>query len=657
MADNTTFTGLGIDPDLCTCLNSKLGVQVPTNVQRKAIPTLLGPSRTVRDATIPDHDVDVVVQAETGSGKTLTYLIPVVNRLVAASTVTDDYSGFGDRTIGTVAIILTPTRELAQQVLQVLQKLVNVPRSQDIKRLHWIVPGLLIGGENKNKEKARLRKGVNILVSTPGRLLDHLENTKSFDVRQLRWLILDEADRLLDLGFEETLTKIIKLLNERTIADVKYQTSLSQKFWPAKRQNVLCSATLRDDVKHLAGVALDRPVFVSGNAIKEGIDDVEDHVEKYSTPNQLKQTYIITPAKLRLVTLTAMIRSCFWDAQRRKPKSSKVIVFLSCCDSVDFHYTLFGHAGSQDDEEEENDDDEGNDDENDTMHKALDKIMGNKKKATKKQTIDEDDDEKKIDPGYLTSELLNDVPVYRLHGDMDQKSRTRSYNLFSQSSSGVLLCTDVAARGLDMPNVDRIIQYDPPTDLKDYVHRVGRTARLGKAGSASLFLLPSEMEYIDILKAQDLFPESVTVENVLSTLTTKQDYHTPAQILQNKMEQFILKDEDNVMLARKAYWSSMRAYATHGSAEKHIFHVRKLHLGHMAKSFGLREAPSSIQVASKAKKKKVARQERMPGNKAIKKANPMKKRAYDHASEFAITSADSLPTGPTTRQKKKKRKS
>ncbi|KAI9498135.1 P-loop containing nucleoside triphosphate hydrolase protein [Zychaea mexicana] len=662
VADSTTFTGLGIDPDLCTGLSSKLGVEVPTNVQRKAIPTLLGPSRTVRDATIPDHDVDVVVQAETGSGKTLTYLLPVVSRLVAASTITSDYAGFGDRAIGTVAIILTPTRELAQQVLQVLQKLVNVPRSQDVRRLHWIVPGLLIGGENKNKEKARLRKGVNVLVSTPGRLLDHLENTKSFDVRQLRWLILDEADRLLDLGFEETLTKIMKLLDERNgKTDPKYITALQHKFWPAKRQNVLCSATLRDDVKHLAGVALDRPVFVSGNAVKESLDTDQDKddddmmMEKYSTPNQLKQTYTITPAKLRLVTLTAMIRSCFWDAQRKRSKNSKVIVFLSCCDSVDFHYALFGNAGKQEDGDdnddgEQDESDDGN--ENKAMHKALNKIMGNKKVNKPKTTTDDDDEP---DLGYLVSQLLNDVPVYRLHGDMDQKSRTRSYQQFSQSSSGVLLCTDVAARGLDMPDVDRIIQYDPPTDLKDYVHRVGRTARLGKAGSAALFLLPSEMDYLDILKAQDLFPEPVTVEAVLSTLTPKVDFHTPAQELQNKMEQFLLHNQDNVLLARKAYWSSMRAYATHASAEKHIFHVRKLHLGHMAKSFALREAPSNLQETSKGQKKKEAKKERMPG-KAHKKANPMKKRTFDHADEFAITSADSLPTGPTTRQRKKSKK-
>ncbi|KAI8136883.1 P-loop containing nucleoside triphosphate hydrolase protein, partial [Fennellomyces sp. T-0311] len=645
VADSTTFTGLGIETDLCTLLGNKLSVEAPTNVQRKAIPTLLGPSRTVLNATIPDHDVDAVVQAETGSGKTLTYLLPVVNRLLQASTVTSDYAGFGDRSIGTVAIVLTPTRELAQQVTQVLSKLVNVPRSQDVRRLHWIVPGMLIGGENKNKEKARLRKGVNVLVSTPGRLLDHLENTQSFNVRQLRWLILDEADRLLDLGFEETLTKIMKIIDERTkqAPEPKFEAALKTKFWPSKRQTVLCSATLRDDVKHLAGVALDRPVFISGT--DETMED-KTTTEKYSTPNQLKQTYTITPAKLRLVTLATLIRSCFWDAQRKRAKTSKVIVFLSCCDSVDFHYTLFGNAGKQQQEDDDKDDDDDND-EDKVMSKALNKIMG---KVDEKKKMDVDE----MDLGYLMSHLLGDVPVFRLHGELDQKARTQSYTQFSQTSSGVLLCTDVAARGLDMPDVDRIIQYDPPTDLKDYVHRVGRTARLGKAGSAALFLLPSEMEYLDILKAQALYPEPVTFENILSSLSPKADYQTPAQDLQNKMEQYVLQNEENVLLARKAYWSSMRAYATHAAAEKHIFHVRKLHLGHMAKSFALREAPSKLQETSKGKKKKDAKQERMPGmnNKKEKPKKPMK-RTYDHASEFAITSADSLTAGPTTRQRKK----
>ncbi len=127
---------------------------------------------------------------------------------------------------------------------------------------------------------------------------------------------------------------------------------------------------------------------------------------------------------------------------------------------------------------------------------------------------------------------------------MNQQVRSQTFAEFSKAKAGVLFCTDVAARGLDLPNVDRIIQYDVPTDLKDYVHRVGRTARLGKAGEATLFLLPSEMDYLDILKAQDLFPESINMETILKNIAEHgDDFQTPAQELQNTMENYIVSDE------------------------------------------------------------------------------------------------------------------
>lgn len=566
VADATTFTGLGIDPDLVDLLSNKFNIAAPTNVQRKALPLLLGPSRTVRDATIPSKDVDVVVQAETGSGKTLTYLLPIVNRLVGASTSADGYTPFGDRAIGTVAIILTPTRELAQQVASVLEKLVNLPprSNHGQKRTHWIVPGLVIGGDKKSKEKARLRKGVNVLVSTPGRLLDHLENTKSFDIRNLRWLILDEADRLLDLGFEETLKKIMALIDQRTSkgASPQYKATLQSKYWPSARQTVLCSATLRQDVKEMAGWSLVNPAFVSGS--REDVSDkkAEDAMEdvKFSTPNQLRQTYSVVPAKLRLVSLIAMLRSSFLDGHS-KPIPGKVIVFFSCCDSVDFHYEVLSKVKQDESEEDEEseyetaseseddaaDEDNDADSENEAerMQKALKKILGeaaggggsdDKKKKKKKKVSNKP---------FETSSLLGNVPVFRLHGDLDQPTRSKSYTEFGKVASGVLLCTDVAARGLDLPNVDCIVQYDAPTDLKDYVHRVGRTARLGKAGKAALFLLPSEMEYLDILKAQELYPESVTVETVLKHLapTGSSDFQTPAQEVQNKVERYVLRSD------------------------------------------------------------------------------------------------------------------
>ncbi|EPB82723.1 hypothetical protein HMPREF1544_10516 [Mucor circinelloides 1006PhL] len=663
--DSSTFTGIGIQSDLADHLVNKFNVTTPTNVQAKAIPVLMGPA-----SPLHKEDVDVVVQAETGSGKTLTYLLPIVNRLISASTAPKDAikqseQPFGDRMVGTVAIILTPTRELAQQVLGVLTTLVNLPRPKDenVRRLHWIVPGIVIGGDSKAKEKARLRKGVNVLVSTPGRLLDHLENTKSFDISNLKWLVLDEADRLLDLGFEETLKKIMNIIDERTKqgGSLKYKQLMTSKFWPKKRQTVLCSATLRDDVKELAGWSLEKPAFVSGTDSKRDASAVlstdttmatsnqeETEEMKFTTPNQLKQSYTIVPAKLRLITLLALLRSCFYDKRQKKSMNSKVIVFFSCCDSVDFHYDLFAHAGKPIMDEDSDDEDDDEDDETKIMKKALDKIKG----------------KKVVEEASQISTLLLEKPVFRLHGDLNQQVRSQTFAEFSKAKSGVLFCTDVAARGLDLPNVDRIIQYDVPTDLKDYVHRAGRTARLGKAGEAMLFLLPSEMDYLDILKAQDLFPESVTMETILKNIAEHQDdFQTPAQDLQNTMENYILSDESHVMLARKAFWSTCRAYATHPAAEKHIFHVKRLHLGHLAKSFALREAPSNIHEKTKGKKRKDAKNERMPGMKKFegkeKPTGPRKninnplKRNFDHAGEFAIASAASMLEGPTTKKKKK----
>ncbi|KAI8343497.1 P-loop containing nucleoside triphosphate hydrolase protein [Chlamydoabsidia padenii] len=713
-ADDThSFASMGLCTELIQALN-KMNVQQPTLVQRRALPLLLGPAQhqqTAYDLTRNNNktlasDVDVVVQAQTGSGKTLTYLLPIVQRLVAASTYHTEKStssaAFGDRTIGTVAIILTPTRELAQQVTAVLQQLLQLPRpaNNDYRRHHWMVAGMVMGGDSKAKEKARLRKGVNLLVSTPGRLLDHLENTKSFDIRHLKWLVLDEADRLLDLGFEETLKKIMDLIKERTAQppQTNFKQHLQSSVWPRSRQTILCSATLRDDVKHLAGTSLMDPVFVRGSD-QDGVDnnntkknknkaDDDDHHndydddDKFTTPNQLNQTYTITPAKLRLVTLTAMLQH--W--MKNKRKSSKVIVFFSCCDSVDFHYDLFANGGKplKTDLDEDKDDllsildnhDDDNDDENDPKRQNYQQQLQQKNKKTRKER-QEEQDEFRRQPSQVSALLGGDlqgndngdgVSVYRLHGDLEQHIRTSTFSTFSEASSGVLLCTDVAARGLDLPNVDCIIQYDPPTDMKDYVHRVGRTARLGKAGEARLFLLPSEMDYLPILKAQGMNIQSVTVESILANSFGKLQhvYETKAQEYQNQLERYVLSEEEHVMLARKAFWSSVRAYATHAGSEKHVFHVKKLHLGHLAKSFALREAPSHLQDPNKLKKKKDAKQERMPGKQKLLDKNKSKsngkhdgkpqqkkRKQYDQADEFAIATADYMTGGPTTKKKKK----
>ncbi|KAJ2354694.1 ATP-dependent RNA helicase dbp7, partial [Coemansia sp. RSA 2618] len=219
--DTSSFAGIGLQSDMVGYLEEKMDITKPTAIQQNAIPVLT--NKAIQDALADTggddtFDVertigvehDVFIQAATGSGKTLSYLLPIFHRLIQATALATSGPP-PSRSLGAFAIVLTPTRELAQQVLETAQQLAN-----SAGRLsNWIVPGIVIGGDKKQSEKSRLRKGVTVLACTPGRLLDHLESTQSFFVDHLRWLVLDEADRLLELGFEETLTKILVLLDEK----------------------------------------------------------------------------------------------------------------------------------------------------------------------------------------------------------------------------------------------------------------------------------------------------------------------------------------------------------------------------------------------------------------------------------------------------------
>ena len=188
-ADPSTWEGAGLPEAFVTHLkDAKTGYKNPTRVQQRAIPHIL-------------RGEDVLIRAETGSGKTLAYMCPILAALggIVPRITRED---------GTRALVMVPTRELAAQVLDTAARLG--------KCYHWVVCGGVMGGENKQKEKARLRKGVSVLVATPGRLLDHLRHTTAFRADLLRWLVLDEADRMLDVGFEEDLNAILADLNRRT---------------------------------------------------------------------------------------------------------------------------------------------------------------------------------------------------------------------------------------------------------------------------------------------------------------------------------------------------------------------------------------------------------------------------------------------------------
>ncbi|KAJ2772418.1 ATP-dependent RNA helicase dbp7 [Coemansia nantahalensis] len=660
--DTSSFEGIGLDDDMRASVAEKMGIVKPTAIQQNAIPVLIGKpilggaaaAAGGGDAFDVEREVsvehDVFIQAATGSGKTLAYLLPIFHRLIRATALATSGAP-ASRSLGTFAIVLTPTRELAQQVVETA-----LPLSHSAGRNSgWIVPGMVIGGEKKQSEKSRLRKGIPLLACTPGRLLDHLENTKSFVVDHLRWLVLDEADRLLELGFAETLEKILALLDEKARNKVRvlgHRSVATSLELPRRRINVLCSATLRDNVKRLANESLHSPKFVSATSIHDSADQAASTAtgdsdtemaapapapdagaggDRYSLPSQLVQRALIVPAKLRLVTLVAQLRNTF----RRQP-ASKVIVFLLCKDSVDFMYFLLAHGGAEAaataDGKAYADDlfDALGDDGAPAKPSALPGKSG--------PTLREEDIS-------LESSVVPGVDLYRLHGSMAQKRRTETFLAFSRAqSASVLFTTDVAARGLDLPNVTSIVQFDPPADIPSYLHRVGRTARLGRAGEASLFLLPSETKYLDVLAAKGLRPDDETMESVLKQMAKNTgarkavEWQLRAGEVQSRLEQFVLSSATASGLAKQAYLSSIRAYATHVSAERHIFHVRFLHFGHLAKAFALREAPT--QVASgkgnntKADDARKDRKDRRDQEQAARK-KPTFKRAND-ISEFAV---------------------
>uniref|UniRef100_A0A673VGM9 ATP-dependent RNA helicase n=2 Tax=Suricata suricatta TaxID=37032 RepID=A0A673VGM9_SURSU len=511
-----------------------------TSVQKQSIPALL-------------EGRDALVRSQTGSGKTLAYCIPVVQSLQAMKSKIQ-------RSDGPYALVLVPTRELALQSFDTVQKL--------LKPFTWIVPGVLMGGEKKKSEKARLRKGINILISTPGRLVDHIKSTKNLHFSRIRWLVLDEADRILDLGFEKDVTVILNAVNAEC----------------RRRQNVLLSATLTEGVTRLADISLLDPVRISVLEEQGGQSDPERSVapegapavpggelDSFAVPGGLDQHATLVPSKLRLVSLAAFIlQKCKFE------KDQKMIVFFSSCELVEFHYHLFlqtlpGGSGAP--------------------------AAGRPPSASAR------------------------LKFLRLHGDMEQEERTAVFQEFSRSKTGVLLCTDVAARGLDLPQVTWIVQYNAPSSPAEYIHRIGRTARIGCRGSSLLILAPSEAGYVNSLASHKINVSEIKLEDILSVLTRDDcfegsrwrpqksraagppEIRQRATVLQTLFEDYVHSSEKRVSWAKKALQSFIRAYATYPRELKHIFHVRALHLGHVAKSFGLRDAPQNLSVPAVKRRK------------------------------------------------------
>ena len=349
-----TFEELGVCPILCnTC--QELSYSHPTKIQRESIPYAL-------------QGKDIIGLAETGSGKTAAFCLPLLQNLL------DNPTPF-------YGCILAPTRELSLQINNHISAL-----GAKIQ----LRTAVLVGGFDMIQQAIALSKKPHVVIATPGRLADHLTNTKGFSLKNLKYLVFDEADKLLNLDFEKQIDQILSVL-------------------PRARTTLLYSATMTSKVKRLQRASLQNPIKLEINS-------------KNKTVSSLSQHYLFIPAKHKDCYLTHILT---------KHSSSSTIVFISTIiSSLKLLYTL--------------------------------------------QTLN--------------------IKACILNSKLPQSKRLENLHAFTTGKIKILLATDVANRGLDIKGVDLVINYDLPENCKDYVHRVGRTARVGNVGVSVSFVTQYDVE-------------------------------------------------------------------------------------------------------------------------------------------------------------------
>ncbi|HHF3035578.1 TPA: DEAD/DEAH box helicase [Vibrio diabolicus] len=364
------FTSLGLSAPILKAIQEK-GYDTPSPIQAKAIPAIL-------------EGKDVMAAAQTGTGKTAGFTLPILERLSNGPHV---------RANQVRALILTPTRELAAQVQEnVFMYSRHLPLSSAV----------VFGGVKINPQMLRLRKGADVLVATPGRLMDlYNQNAVKFD--QLEVLVLDEADRMLDMGFIRDIRKILALL-------------------PKQRQNLLFSATFSDEIRDLAKGLVNNPVEISVNPAN-------------STARTVEQSIYPADVKKKAPMLVKLIKDGDWK---------QVLVFTK------------------------------------TKHGA----------------------------NRLAKFLIEqNLPAAAIHGNKSQGARTKALADFKSGEIRVLVATDIAARGIDIPQLPQVVNFELPKVAEDYVHRIGRTGRAGEVGKA--------ISLVCALEASELFAIERLIQEVL----------------------------------------------------------------------------------------------------------------------------------------------
>ena len=368
-----SFQSLGLSDALLKAI-SKKGYTTPSPIQQKAIPPIL-------------RGQDVLASAQTGTGKTAGFTLPLLHYL--SENPKEKFRPIR-------ALILTPTRELAAQVYQSVQ---------DYGAFLNIRSTVIFGGVNQNPQVAKLRKGVDVLIATPGRLLD-LQNQNLLSIKHVEVFVLDEADRMLDMGFLRDMERIMAMM-------------------PKKRQNLMFSATFSKDIRKLANGILNHPVKVEATPENSTVDAISQKV--YRVAKSKKTGLIIN-----------LISEGKWE---------QVLVFTR------------------------------------TKHGA----------------------------NRLTKKMISaNISAAAIHGNKSQGARTKALAGFKSGQVRVLVATDIAARGLDIPLLPHVVNFEIPNISEDYVHRIGRTGRAGANGQAISLVSADETSFLKNI--EKLIGQSIDTE-------------------------------------------------------------------------------------------------------------------------------------------------
>jgi superfamily II DNA/RNA helicase len=374
----TEFSELGLSPATLQAV-ADTGYTTATPIQAEAIPYAL-------------HGRDVLGIAQTGTGKTAAFTLPMIDRLKAGRS----------KARMPRALVIEPTRELADQVSSSFEKYAKG------QKLSW---ALLIGGVSFSDQELKLDRGVDVLIATPGRLLDHFERGKLL-MTGVQMLVVDEADRMLDMGFIPDLERIFKLT-------------------PVKKQTLFFSATMPPEITRLTKQFLNDPIRIEASRPATTAETITQYLVRIPTTDQ----------KAKRTALRMLI-------DRDDVKNG--IVFCNRKSEVDI------------------------------VAKSL-KTHG-----------------------------LDAAPI---HGDLDQSTRTRTLESFRNGSLKLLVASDVAARGLDIPDVSHVFNFDVPHHADDYVHRIGRTGRAGKSGQTFMITTPADTRNLDkVLKLIGKAPEEIVLD-------------------------------------------------------------------------------------------------------------------------------------------------